>query len=153
MPALFAFLHHVAAFVLVSAIVVQWLLMRDSPTPTSIGRLARADAFIGVAAVSIVVIGVLRVLYFEKGVAFYMHSPAFFAKMALFVAVALLSIGPTVRFIGWQRALKAGNAERNAIAPSATQVAMVRRLLHLELIGIVLILLCAALMARGVGNF
>ncbi|MGI9024540.1 MAG: DUF2214 family protein, partial [Burkholderiaceae bacterium] len=140
--ALFAFLHHLAAFTLVSAIVVEWLLMRNELTAQNARQLARADAFLGASATAILVIGALRVMYFEKGPSFYMHNEAFFAKMALFLVVALLSIYPTIQFMKWSRAVKAGQP----IAPDAGQLALVRRLLHFELIGIVLILLCAALM-------
>ena len=63
--------------------------------------------------------------------------------------MSLLSIYPTVQFIRWNRTLKEGRA----ITPDASTLATVRTLLHLELVGVVLILLCAALMARGIGNF
>jgi putative membrane protein len=63
--------------------------------------------------------------------------------MALFVAVALASIYPTVKFRSWRKKEK---------APDAASVPAIRRLLHLELIGVVLILLFAALMARGIGS-
>ncbi len=146
--AFFAFVHHVAAFALVAAVTVQWLLMRDAPTPLSVRRLGRADAIIGAAAITLVVVGTLRVLYFEKGAAFYLHSAGFLAKMALFIGVAVLSIVPTRQFIAWKRALAAGQA----IDGSGSAVTTVRRLLHVELVGVVAILLCAALMARGVGH-
>ncbi len=147
--ALFAFLHHLAAFTLVSAIVVEWLLIRGELTALNIRRLARADAFVGASATAILVIGALRVMYFEKGPAFYTHNVAFFAKMALFLAGALLSIYPTMQFIKWSRVAKSGHA----MAPDAGKLALVRKLLHLELIGIVFILLGAAMMARGIGSF
>lgn len=149
MPALFAFLHHLAAFTLAAGIVVEWLLMRDAPTPLSVRRLARADAFVGLAAVGVLVIGALRVMYFEKGSAFYMHNLAFFAKFGLFVGIALVSIYPTMRFIAWNRAIKAGDP----LQPSADELATVRKMLHLELVGLVVILACAAMMARGIGSF
>ena len=41
----------------------------------------------------------------------------------------------------------------HAIAPDRSTVARVKKLLHLELVGIVLILSCAAMMARGVDSF
>ena len=123
MSALFAFLHHVAAFTLVSAIVVEWLLMRDEPTPLSIRRLARADAWVGMSAVAILVIGALRVTKFEKGVAFYLHSPGFYAKIGLFIVVSLLSIYPTVQFIRWNRTLREGRA----ITPEASTLATYAR--------------------------
>lgn len=147
--ALFAFLHHLAAFTLVSTIVVEWLLIRGELTPLNVRRLARADAFVGASATTILIVGALRVMYFEKGPAFYMHNAAFFAKMTLFLAVALLSIYPTIQLIRWSRAVRAGQS----IAPDASTISRVKKLLHLELIGLVLILLCAAMMARGIGSF
>lgn len=71
-----------------------------------------------------------------------MSHAAFIAKMALFAAVALLSVYPTLKFLSWR-----------SRAPDAASVAAIRRVLHLELVGTVLILLCAALMARGVRSF
>jgi putative membrane protein len=61
--------------------------------------------------------------------------------MALFIAVALLSIYPTVKFLKWRQGV------------DAAAVPKIRRILHLELAGVVIILLCAALMARGIGFF
>jgi len=133
----FAFLHHVAAFALVAAVVVEFVLIRDDLNARTVRRLQLAD----------MIVGLLRVFYFEKGAAFYWHSASFIAKFALFVLVALLSIYPTVKFISWGKAVKQG------VAPSVdagTQRA-IRMLIHLELVGIVLILLFAALMARGIG--
>ena len=136
-----AFLHHVAAFTLVAAIVVEFVVIRDELTPRTARRLARADLVLGLSAGVLLVVGLLRVFHFEKGAAFYLHNAAFIAKMVLFVAVALLSIYPTVKFLAW----------RKGIDPAA--VPAIRRILHLELVGVVLILLCEALMARGIGFF
>jgi putative membrane protein len=136
-----AFLHHVAAFTLVGALVVEFVLVRDPLTPALARRLARADMILGMSATVLAVVGLLRVFYFEKGAAFYFHNAAFIAKLALFIAVALASIYPTVKFLRWRKALD----------PAAMPA--IRRVVHLELVGIVLILLCAALMARGLGQF
>jgi putative membrane protein len=67
--------------------------------------------------------------------------------MLLYVAIALISIVPTRRFIGWRRALDAGGS-----GPDANAVARVRRLLHLELGLLALMPLMAVLMARGIGR-
>ena len=136
-----AFLHHAAAFTLVAAIVVEFVVIRDELNMRNARRLARADLVVGVSAGVLLVVGLLRVFYFEKGAAFYLHNSAFIAKMVLFFAVALLSIYPTLKFLSW----------RKGIDPAA--VPTIRRILHLELIGVVLILLFAALMARGIGFF
>src|SRR4030095_3617770 len=139
MSAFMAFLHHVAAFTLVSAIVVEFVVSRDELNPRTARRLARADLVVGLSAGVLLVGGLLRVFYCEKGASFYLHNTAFIAKMVLFVAVALLSIYPTLKFLQW----------RKGIDPAA--VPAIRRILHLELVGGVLILLSAALMARGIG--
>jgi putative membrane protein len=143
MSAFFAFLHHVAAFALVAAVVVEFVLIRDELTPATARRLARADMVLGLSAGVLLIVGLLRVFYFEKGAAFYFHSATFIAKLALFVVVALLSIYPTVKFISWKK--------QQAPSVDAGTVRAIRMLIHLELAGIVLILLFAALMARGIG--
>ena len=135
-----AFLHHVAAFALVAAIAVEFVVIRDELSPRTARRLARADLVVGLSAGLLLVVGVLRVIYFEKGAAFYLYNSAFIVKMVVFVLVALLSIYPTLKFLAW----------RQGIDPTA--VPKIRRILHLELMGVVLILLCAALMARGIGS-
>jgi len=63
------------------------------------------------------------------------------------VIVALISIVPTVEFLRWRPALKAGQIP----AVSAEKIGFIRAIIHYELIGVVLILLCAALMAKGIG--
>ena len=142
MSAFTAFLHHVAAFALVAAIAVEFVLIRQPLDPANARRLAVADMVVGLSAGLLLLVGLLRVFYFEKGAAFYLHNAAFIAKMALFVAVALLSIYPTLKFLSWRK----GRID-------AAAVPAIRRILHLELVGVVLILLCAALMARGIGFF
>ena len=143
MSAGFAFLHHLAAFALVAGIVLQFVLIRDEITTKNAWRLASADMVVGLSAVSVLVVGLLRVFYFEKGAAFYLHNLAFLAKLALFLLVALLSIYPTLKFMAWRRGAPADPAS----------VRRVKKILHLELAGIVLILLFAALMARGMGYY
>jgi putative membrane protein len=139
MSATFAFLHHLAAFTLVAAIAVELVLIRDLSERTA-RRLAITDAVLGMSAGVLLVVGLLRVFYFEKGAAYYFSNWAFLAKLALFLAVALLSIYPTVKFLSWRKK-----------APEAGSVPAIRRILHLELLAVVLILLFAALMARGTG--
>ncbi len=143
MSIVFAFLHHLAAFALVAALAAEMVLLKGDVTAQVARRLARLDALYGASAGILLVVGLLRVFYFEKGAAYYFHSAPFVAKLALFVAVGLLSIYPTLTFRRWSRELP---------VPQAS-VAKIRRTLHWQLAGVVLILLCAAMMARGVGFF
>lgn len=149
MSTLFAFLHHLAAFVLFAALTVELVLLKTPLTLVSARKILRADLAYGIAAGLILAIGVLRVLYFEKGAAYYLHNGAFHAKMGLFVAVGLASIYPTVRLLRWRPALSAGQLPD--VSPA--QLRTLGRVIHAELTGLALMMLFAAMMARGVGSF
>jgi putative membrane protein len=147
MASLFAFLHHVAAFVLFAALVVEFVLVRDALTLASARRILLADLVFGVASGVLLVVGLTRVFHFEKGATYYFHTWTFIAKPSLFVLVGLASIVPTREFLSWRKALRAGEVPQ----PSPEKMRSVRSIIHLELAGIVLIMLMAALMAKGVG--
>jgi putative membrane protein len=147
LPALFAFLHHVAAFTLVAALAVEFVLIREEITLPAARRLLLADLVYGAAAGGVLVVGLLRVLFFEKGPHYYLHSAPFIAKVSLFALIALLSIYPTVVFASWRPALKLGQPP----PADARKIRRVRSLIHWELAGVVVLILCAALMARGIG--
>jgi predicted membrane protein DUF2214 len=63
----FAFLHLVAAFTLVAALAVEFVLIRQEVTRSGAVRLLATDAVLGVSATTLLVVGLLRVFYFEKG--------------------------------------------------------------------------------------
>jgi putative membrane protein len=146
-PALMAFLHHVAAFATVSALAVEVALFKPPLSVQQARRLQRTDNIFGAAAGAVLVIGLLRVTYFEKGPSYYWHDTFFIAKFAAFLIAALISIYPTAVFLAWSRGLKAGSAPEI----STERVRSVRLCLMLELTLILVILLCAPLMARGFG--
>ena len=145
MSTLFAFLHHLCAFTLVSALAIEFALIRQELTLASARRLQLTDLVLGIAASLLLVIGLLRVFFFEKGPAYYWHSHAFLTKFSLFVIVALLSIIPTREFLSWRSAIQAGQAP----VLEAVRRKRVTMVIHIELAAIVIILLCAAIMARG----
>jgi putative membrane protein len=148
MAALFAFLHHVAAFTLFAALVVEFVLMRDTLTLERARRLQIADMIFGISAGVVLVVGLARVFHFEKGAYYYFHSWTFIAKLSMFVIVGLLSIVPTVEFLRWRGDIRAGRAP---VVP-AQKLRSVRSIIHLEMVGVVLIILFAALMAKGIGQ-
>jgi putative membrane protein len=147
MASLFAFLHHLAAFALFAALVVELISMREVLTVGTARRLQIADMVFGIAAGILLVVGLLRVYYFEKGATYYFHTWTFVAKLTLFLLVGIASIVPTLEFLRWRKTVKQGQA------PSLTpeRVRTLRTIIHLELAGVVLIILMAALMAKGVG--
>ena len=145
MSTLFAFLHHLAAFTLVSAVAIEFVLIRSELTLSSARRLQATDLVLGIAAGALLVFGLLRVFFFEKGASYYFHSHAFLMKFSLFIIVGLLSIIPTMEFLSWRGALKAGQVP----VIEARKKRLVTGVIHGELLAIVIILLCAAIMARG----
>lgn len=93
MAALFAFLHHLAAFTLFAALVVELILIREQLTVSTARRLLVADMVFGLSAGLLLVVGLLRVFYFEKGATYYFHTWTFTAKLTLFILIGLISIG------------------------------------------------------------
>jgi putative membrane protein len=145
MSTLFAFLHHLCAFTLVAAVAIEFTLIRGELTLSSARRLQATDLVLGIAAGALFVIGLLRVFFFEKGASYYFHSHAFLLKFSLFIIVGLLSIVPTMEFLSWRGDIKVGQVPV-VDAKTRRRVTMV---IHSELAAIVIILLCAAIMARG----
>lgn len=146
--ALAAFVHFIAVFGLVGALVVEWITLTPAPTREQALRIRRADAVYGLSAVALLVAGVLRVVYFEKGSAYYLANPFFHAKMGLFVLAGLLSIYPTLRFASWRKVLAAGGTP--VLQPG--EHALAARLIMVQMVLVVAIALCASLMAHGVGS-
>lgn len=147
MTALMAFLHHVFAFTLVACLVYEFIAYRKGLSLEEARRIQRADLAYGISAGLLLVVGLLRVFLFEKGVSFYVHSPFFWVKMVTFAIVGVLSIDPTIRYIRWNRVIK----DNGVPEISEAEYKRTRRLLWLELAGIVMILLAAPMMARGIG--
>ncbi|GGC73911.1 DUF2214 family protein [Undibacterium terreum] len=149
MNAWMAFFHHLAAFTIALTLFAEMLLLAEPLTLASARKIQRFDALYGMSAGLILVLGFLRVMYFEKGPAYYSHSGPFMAKMGLFVLIGLISIYPTMVFLKWGKSLKQG------IVPelSLSQKRKLRGIIHLELTLLVLVILSAALMAKGIGYF
>lgn len=145
MTTLFAFFHHVAAFTLVGALAVEFVLIRGELTLATARKLPIVDMVLGIAAGVLLVVGLARVFWFEKGADYYFHSHAFLTKLSLFVIIGLMSIVPTVEFLSWRNAVKQGEVPLVA----ARKLRTVRMIIHAELAAVVVILLCAAIMARG----
>jgi putative membrane protein len=142
-----AFLHHFAAFTLTAAIIYEHVTFRKDLSLGEARRIQIMDIIYGVSAGVIVIVGLLRVVYFEKGPAYYAHNWFFWTKMLGFALAALLSIYPTIRFISWRKF-----TARNEVPVISDQEARrIKMLLRLETVAIALILFSAAMMARGIG--
>lgn len=145
--ALIAYLHFAAIFTLLWFFAKQWTLFKAGPERLDARRLALSDMGIGVSAAAVFATGLTRALAGIKPWVFYAHNPVFFAKVGIFVLIALISIVPTRTFLRWRRAAAADPVFR----PDAAEWRRMRVILMLELHLLALLPLLAALMSRGIG--
>lgn len=108
-------------------------------------RVLLADNVWGVCALILLVTGGIRAFGgYEKGADYYLHQPLFHLKMTLFVIILLLEIAPMVVLIKWRIALSRG-------APiDVGRVGLFARISHIEALLIILMVMAATGMARGV---
>ena len=139
-----AIAHHLAIFALFGILAAELVSVRRGMTAESAARIASIDIWYGVLAAVIVVVGFARAIFAAKGWAYYSHDGFFWAKIATFVLIAILSVPPTLKFIQWRRSSE---------SPSDEQVTSVRYLLYAEVALFVPLLIFAAAMARGYGSF
>ena len=146
--ALISFGHFLAFFAMSAALVVQLVLLSETMNLEHARRVRRASLVYGLSIITIFIFGSLRVFYFEKGAEYYFNNIFFITKLAIFFLIAILHLIPTIRFISWGNALSQNNVPR--LSDSETR--LLRLVIHAELTGIGIILLCAALMAHGIGE-
>jgi putative membrane protein len=134
--------HHVIVFSLVGVLVAELLIVRVGMDATAVRRLARIDTLYGALAGSILAVGFARAGLAAKGWDYYASNAFFWAKLATFLAIGLLSIPPTLAYFKWRK---------EDAGPTAGEVARVKGYLTAELLLFVPLLGFAAAMARGFG--
>jgi putative membrane protein len=147
LDALLAYLHFTAIFLLFAFLTVEVMLVRGPLDATAIRLLGRVDAWYFGSAIAALVTGFLRLAAGAKGADFYLSGWPIYVKLALFVAVAIVSLQPTRTFIRWRKAAddpswKLADEERKRM----------RRYLMIELHLAALIPLVAVIMARGLAR-
>lgn len=141
-----AWLHYLGIMIMTALLVMEHLLFSDK-LDVSRGRLLlRIDALYGTIAGVQIGTGIWRMLL-EKGSSYYLSNPFFHAKLGLFALVGLLSLYPTLTFLSWRNSLR----QEQAPSLDSGRAKLVTMVIRVELLGLLLIPLLAALMARGVG--
>lgn len=112
-----------------------------------ISRLVSIDLWYGILALLILIVGFSRAIFAAKGWAYYSVNSFFWAKIAVFVLISLLSIWPTLKYLNWRRDFRSAG-----VVPDAASVSIVRRILWLELVLFAFSPAFAAAMARGYGE-
>jgi putative membrane protein len=147
MDAALAYLHFASIMLLTAFLVSELCLCTPRLRLEQVPTLARLDLLYLIAAIAALTSGALRVFVSGKGAAFYLGNPVFYIKLALFLAIGLVSISPTAQFLRWRRALDAG--EQPVL--QASEIRTARRYIWLELALLAFVPLAAVLMARGIG--
>lgn len=144
--ALISSLHLLALAIGLPAVFLRGRALKGPLDADGLRRLLAADNVWGIAAVLWIATGLLRAFGgLEKGAEFYLRSPLFWTKMALFAIILLLEIRPMVTFIRWRSALRRGQTVDTSGART------LYTLNHIELAIVVVMVFVASLMARGVG--
>jgi putative membrane protein len=137
-----AVLHHFIVFGLVAVVAAELAFVRAGMDAAAVRRVARIDLWYGVLAGLILVVGFARATLAAKGWDYYAGNLFFWAKIATFGVIGLLSVPPTIAYLKWKKA---------GIAPTDAAVANVRRFLLAEAVLFAPLLFFAAGMARGYG--
>src|SRR5215467_7689556 len=87
-----AIAHHLLMFLLAGILAFEVGVIRLDMKREDLVRVARVDLWYGILAGAIVAVGFSRAVFAAKGWAYYSVNMFFWAKMAAFAAVALLSI-------------------------------------------------------------
>jgi putative membrane protein len=145
--AILAYAHFVFAFLVAGALIAQSYILRLPVSATGLQTLARIDRVYGLAAVLVIVAGVSRVYFGLKPEEFYFSNHAFWAKMAAFALVGLISIQPTMKFLKWNKAARADAG----FAPTEAEIKSVRRFVMIEMHVFALVPLFAVLITRPFG--
>jgi putative membrane protein len=139
-------LHLLALALGLPAVFLRGRALKGPLDPEGLRRLLAADNVWGIAALLWIVTGLLRAFGgLEKGADFYLRSPLFWTKMALFLLVLLLEVRPMATFIRWRIRLGRGEPIDTGAARTLYTIN------HVELATVVVMVFVASLMARGVG--
>ena len=142
-----AYVHYLSFMLCFGALVLERRLIRPNPDRGQATAMVITDIVYGVAALTLLLSGILRVIHFGQGSEFYTQNPLFWWKVGLYLSVGGLSLYPTVTYILWAIPLRNGELPK----VSETLAKRLGWIINIELMGFASIPLMATLMARGVG--
>ena len=139
-----AIAHHLIIFALFGILAAELVLILRGISADVAANISRIDGWYGALAGAIIVVGFSRAIFAAKGWAYYSHNAFFWAKIATFALVALLSIPPTLQYLKWRRTNE---------TPHPADVGRVKRFLYAQVFLFAFLPIFAAAMARGYGEF
>jgi putative membrane protein len=139
--------HFLLVLTLVAILAAQSSLIRPGITASNLRLVTLLDRAYGASAVLLLGVGFSRVLWSAKGAPFYLSNPLFWAKIGLFMTVAMFSIPPTIHLIRWSKHAHSLTDFR----PPDEQIRYIQRWLYAEWMVVLFIPFLAAAMAHGIG--
>lgn len=142
---LLRYLHFISIFAIVGTLVSEHMLIKPQMTRAEISKVSRIDAVYGLAALSLLIVGLTLWLGgFGKPSEWYTKNWIFHTKLTCFIFIGLLSIYPTRFFIKNRK----GNA--NDVVEIPKKLIM---MIRLQLMLLLIIPMLAGLMSRGIGLY
>ena len=142
-----AYIHYLSFMFCFAALVVERKVLKPDPSREEAITILISDVIYGLAGLSLLISGILRVLYFGQGSQFYTENPLFWIKVGIFLVVGLLSLYPTINYLLWIIPLRKGEVPKL----SDKLCKRLGLILNFELIGFASLPLLATFMARGIG--
>ena len=82
-----AYVHYLSFMLCFGALVLERRLIRPNPSKQDATLMVITDVVYGLAALALLVSGILRVMYFGQGGSFYTENPLFWWKVGLYLSV------------------------------------------------------------------
>ena len=148
LEALLAYAHFLAILTMVVFISSEAALCRPEwLNATVVERLGKVDMVYGISAGAVLLTGVARTWWGVKGTAWYWTNSLLHLKLALFVAIGLISIKPTLMYLRWRKELRSSGK-----LPAEAEVRTARKWVMVQAHLLALIPLVAVFFARGFGK-
>jgi putative membrane protein len=141
-----AYLHYVAMISMATLLALELMVCMSGLSAERVRVLVRLHYIYFGACLIALGSGLAYLIWFGKGAAFYLHNPVFYIKLALFAALGLISMPPTLQYRRWLRSF-----ETAPYSVADSQVVRMRSYIGAELVLVAAIPLMATFVARGVG--
>ncbi len=146
--ALFAWLHLLAAGIGAGLLLTEYWMCRRTPDRTQARLLGTVDLGYQLALIASLATGLARAIYYGQAAEYYLANRLFWLKIAIFLAIVLVAVAPTLQYIRWNREARSAPT----FAPLTRDLERVRASISLGL-GLWLVLpLIGILVARGYGT-
>lgn len=146
--ALFAWLHFLAAGIGAGLLMTEYWMCRRTPDRTQARLLGTVDLGYQLALIASLATGLARSIYYGQAADYYLANRLFWLKIAIFLAIVLVAVAPTLQYIRWNREARSAPT----FVPLTRDLERVRASISLGL-GLWLVLpLIGILVARGYGG-